>query len=376
MARSRKDTMRFGLVGLGAIGQVRRAALMRTPACSLTAVFDQDPKRVTASAANATVFSAAEAMFASKSCDAVIISTPPDSHEALAIAAMEHGKHVLVEKPMASSVAACRRMVDTSLRTGRVLAVGFNHRYFAAVKAVRHAIVSGAIGKLSHIRAYAGHVGLAEFKASWMYTRGVMGGGTLMDNGIHVLDLTCHLMGGVNRVRGAVSSRIWGLDVEDNAFAELSNGRGVLGHVHSSWSEWKGYRFCVEAYGDQGMAGAYYAPMAFTLITMERPGGVPRVHRNFYPSAIFHEKLFGWQSTVIRTFVEEFRDFVVLVNGRPAGVVIARGEEALRLTEIVTAVYRSAQTGEWVLLDSAPSVAVPEPSNREPLQTETGGRAT
>jgi predicted dehydrogenase len=331
--------MRFGLIGLGAIGQVRRAALGRTPGCSLTAVFDQNPARLCAKEADIADFPTAEAMLASDSCDGVIISTPPDSHEALAIAAMESGKHVLVEKPMASSAAACRRMVDTSRRTGRVLAIGFNHRYFAATKAVRQAIASGAIGTLSHVRAYAGHVGLAEFKAPWMYARDVMGGGTLMDNGIHVLDLTCHLMGGVDHVRGATSSNIWKLDVEDNAFAVLINSKGVVGFLHSSWSEWKGYHFYVEAYGDRGMARAYYAPMSSTLITMDRPGGPPRVQRNFYPAAILREKLFGWQSTIIRTFVEEFQDFVALAEERKEGTIIARGEDGWRIAEIVEAVY-------------------------------------
>ena len=335
--------MRFGLIGLGGIGQVRRAALGRTPGCSLTAVFDQDPERLRGHAANVTAFPTADAMLASDSCDAVIISTPPDSHDALAIAAMGSGKHVLVEKPMASSAAACRRMVETSRRTGQTLAVGFNHRYFAAIKAVRQAITSGAIGTLSHVRAYAGHVGLAEFKAPWMYTRDVMGGGTLMDNGIHVLDLTCHLMGGVDHACGATSSHVWKLDVEDNAFAVLTNSKGVVGFLHSSWSEWKGYRFFVEAYGDRGMARAYYAPMSSTLITMERPGGAPRVQRNFYPAAILREKLFGWQSTVIRAFVEEFQDFVALAQGRKQGTVIARGEDGVRIAEIVEAVYRGSQ---------------------------------
>jgi len=345
--------MRFGLIGLGAIGQVRRKALERTPGCSLTAVFDQDFQRLHADAGKMMTFATAEDMFGSDSCDAVIVSTPPDSHEALAIAAMERGKHVLVEKPMASSLAAGRRMVDASRRTGRVLTVGFNHRYFPAVKELRQAIVSGAIGKLSHVRAYAGHVGLAEFKASWMYAREAMGGGTLMDNGIHILDLTRHMMGDVDHVYGAISSGIWKLDVEDNAFALLGNRHGVVGQVHSSWSEWKGYHFYIEAYGDRGMARAYYAPMKSMLITMERPGGARRVLRNFYPMSILREKLFGWQSTVIRAFVEEILDFVSLVKGHSAGVVIAGGDEALRLAEIIEAVYRSARLGESVVLDSA-----------------------
>jgi predicted dehydrogenase len=254
--------MRFGLIGLGTIGQVRRAALARTPGCSLAAVFDANRELTRTSMSDAVIFRSAEELLASDSCEAVIISTPPDSHEALAIRAFESGKHVLVEKPMASSVEASRRMVETSRRTGRTLAVGFNHRYFPAIKVVREAILSGAIGKLSYIRAYAGHLGLSEFKAPWMYSREVMGGGTLMDNGIHVLDLVCHLMRGVDHAVGATSSRIWQLEVEDNAFAILTNKNGVMGHFHSSWSEWKGYRFFVEAYGDRGMASAYLGIVA------------------------------------------------------------------------------------------------------------------
>ena len=210
--------MRFGLIGLGAAGQLRRAALARAPDCVLTAVFYVDRARTEDISPNVVIFPSAEALLKSDSCEAIIVSTPPNSHEHLAVAALENGKHVLVEKPMAHSVEACGRMLESSRRADRVLAVGFNHRYFAAVKVVRDAISSGMIGKLSYIRAYAGHTGLSEFSAPWMYARDVVGGGTLMDNGIHVLDLVCHLMGGVDYIRGTTSSRIWHLDVEDNAF--------------------------------------------------------------------------------------------------------------------------------------------------------------
>ena len=161
-------------------------------------------------------------------------------------------------------------------------------------------------------------------------------------------------MGGVDHLCGAASSRIWKLDVEDNAFAVLTNRKGVVGFLHSSWSEWKGYHFFVEAYGDRGMARAYYAPMSSILITMERPGGARHVRRNFYPVSIMREKLFGWQSTVIRAFVEEFQDFVALAKGQDASVVIARGEDGVRMAEIIEAVYRGAQ-GEAVALDPSTS---------------------
>jgi predicted dehydrogenase len=126
------------------------------------------------------VFPSAEALLKSDSCEAVIILTPPNSYEPLTVAALENGKHVPVEKPMADSVEGCRRMLESPRSADRVLAVGFNHRYFPAIKVVRDAISSGTIGNLSYIRAYAGHTGLSEFGAPWMHARDVVGGGILM----------------------------------------------------------------------------------------------------------------------------------------------------------------------------------------------------
>jgi predicted dehydrogenase len=340
--------MRFGLIGLGAAGKLRKAAIARMPGCKLTAVFDVDQARAKSSSRDVTVFSSADALLRSNACESVIISTPPNSHEPLAITGLESGKHVLVEKPMANSVEACQRMIETAHRTGHVLAVGFNHRYFASIKFVRNAILTGEIGNLSYIRGYAGHVGLSEFQTPWMYSREVMGGGTLMDNGIHVLDLVCHLMGGVDHVWGTTSSRVWHLEVEDNAFVVLRNQAGVLGHLHASWSEWKGYQFFVEAYGDRGMARGYYAPMAAMLIAMDRPGGNRRIKRKFYPSIMVREKLFGWQSTAVRTFAEELQDFIALTQGRSERSVIARSEDGLRALQVANAVYNGTVTMDLI----------------------------
>jgi predicted dehydrogenase len=344
--------MRFGLVGVGGIGQVRKAAIAQATDCELAAVYDinQEAARQT----GARVFDSFEALAASDACDAVIISTPTNFHVQQAIAAMEGGKHVLVEKPMASSLEQCKQMLEASRRTGKVLTVGFNHRYFAAIKAVREAIQSGAIGKLSYIRSFGGHTGLSEFKSPWMYDKDIMGGGTLMDNGIHVLDLTSHLMGGVESVYGIALTDIWKLDrSEDNAFALMRGPNGVVASLHSSWSEWKGYRFYIEAYGDRGMARAYYAPMMSTIITMDKPGGARQVVRNFYVSSIFREKLKGWQSTVIQTFVEELADFIALTKGQPGSGVIAQAIDGYRACEIANAVYQSSATGQAVSLTTS-----------------------
>ena len=164
-------------------------------------------------------------------------------------------------------------MIDAARAAGTLLSVGYNQRYFPALKVVRDFVQSGEIGRLSHVRAYAGHVGLAEFKAPWMYDAAVMGGGALMDNGTHLVDLVRYVMGDPTEVYGQALHRVWGLDVEDEAMALLRNEDGVVASIEASWDEWKGYRFHVEAYGDRGMARAYYAPMMATVVRMDRPGG-------------------------------------------------------------------------------------------------------
>ncbi|MDL0429773.1 Gfo/Idh/MocA family oxidoreductase [Marinobacter sp. TBZ242] len=344
--------MRFGLIGLGGIGEVRKKALEVSDECELTAAFDLDANVLVQLPDDVTVFKDAEQLLKSDACDAVIISTPTHFHKDLAITALENGKHVIVEKPMASSLAECEQMVETAERCGKILTVGFNHRYFAAIKEVKAAIQNEALGTLRYVKGYAGHTGLSEFKSAWMYDKDKMGGGTLMDNGIHTLDLICYLINDeINEVSGMISTKTWQLDrTEDNAFVQLRSQSGVMGSLHSSWTEWKGYHFYVEAYGDLGMARAYYAPMSSTIITMDKLGGQASKKRNFYIPAIFREKFKGWQSTVVQTFVEEFHDFVSMTNGGPAGA-IATAKDGLRSIAIPNAVYDSDRDHRVVTLN-------------------------
>lgn len=344
--------MKFALLGAGAIAQLRKRAIDTMPEASFAGVFDLDRARAASLAGGGAVFDSLEALAASEA-EAVIVSTPPDTHEALAAAVLRAGKHVIVEKPMANSPEACARMIALAAERQRVLTVGFNHRYFPAVKAMRDAITSGSIGALSHVRGYAGHAGLAEFKAQWMYDKEVMGGGALLDNGIHMIDLVQHVMGPVRQVYGKALDKTWGLDrVEDNGYAILTGDNGVIGTLGASWTEWKGYHFHIEAYGTHGMARASYAPMMSSIITMDRPGGVRKTRRNFYPALILREKLQGWQSTALRTLAEEMRDFIALVQGR-AGGRIASAADGLRAIQIAQAVYASSAGGGAVTLPGA-----------------------
>lgn len=345
--------MKFAIVGAGAIAQLRKAAIDLLEGSSLAGVFDMLPERATALAGGARTYATFDELLADAGVETVILCTPPDSHADMAIAAAEAGKHVIVEKPMAPTTKDCKRMIAAAKKNDRVLTVGFNHRYFPAVKEIRASIASGRLGEISHVRGYSGHTGLSEFKAEWMYSKDVMGGGALLDNGIHMIDLVHHLMGPVKDVYGLTQDKTWELDrVEDNGFALLRGPTGTIGSAGASWTEWKGYHFYVEVYGTRGMARAYYAPMFFSEVTMDRPGGARKKRRKFYLPLIFAEKFKGWQSTAIQTFVEEMQDFIALTKGRSTGTAIATGQDGFRSIEIAQAVYSASETGKPVVLET------------------------
>jgi predicted dehydrogenase len=349
--------MKFGLVGSGCVGEIRARALATLPDAELTAVTDADLSRARQLAARYPTTRAVDfaELLARPDVEAVIISTPPQFHEEQACLALQAGKHVLCEKPLSNSVEGAGRMLVSARENRRVLTTGFNHRYFKAIQFVRQAIDNGAIGRLNHIRAQAGHLGLSEFRSPWEYDKAVIGGGALFDVGIHLIDLVAFLLGDVRTVSGAKTHRIWDLPggAEDNGFALLQNSSGVVAMLQASWTEWKGYGFFVEAYGDLGMARASYAPMQHRLITMEKPGGSRKQKYRFYAADAIREKLFGWQSTVVETFRQEICDFMKMCAGNAAGS-IADGFAGLRAIEIATGVYESARLGRQIELSPRP----------------------
>ncbi len=344
--------MRFGLIGAGCIGNLRARALAKISGAKLVAVTDITAAAAAAIAgpAGARVAANAEALFTAADIDTVIVSTPPQYHEQAVLAALAAGKHVLCEKPLANSLDACRRMVCAARNHGKILTTGFNHRYFPAIQFLKKAVADGTIGKLNHVRAFAGHEGLSQFRSASEYDKKVIGGGALLDVGIHLIDLTAYVLGDVRDVYGVATGAVWNLpETEDNGFALLRNSTGAVAALHASWTEWKGYRFYLEAYGDRGMVRAYYAPMMHLLIEMDKPGGARRRSRSFYPLLAMKEKFFGWQSTVVETFRQELGDFIALASGGHP-TTIADGYAGLRAVEIANAVYRSTAENKAVEL--------------------------
>jgi predicted dehydrogenase len=307
--------------------------------------------------------------------DGVIISSPVTLHEEMCTYAFSRGCHVLVEKPLANSTEACRRIAQAAAEAQRTLAVGFNHRFFAAIQYLKRALEDSRIGEIDHVRVFGGHDGLGNFRADWMFQSQLSGGGCMMDVGLHMTDLTRYLAGEIVSVYGTATNSIWRVPgSEDNAMVIMKTARGFPVVYQSTWSEWRGFRLSVDVYGARGMARAFYAPMFNMLITQEKPGGARRRSVELYPEVILREKLKGWTSTAKLSFAQELEEFLSRVRGDRA-TSLATGWDGIRANEIAEAVYRSAAEERVITLSPAPGAPRPatEATDRLPGDARVTG---
>ncbi len=290
------------------------------------------------------------APFLDSAMEAVIVSTPVHLHEAACIEALKRGRHVLCEKPLSNTVESCRLIVEAARAADRVLAVGFNLRYYPAIRFVKDTIDRGVIGDLDHLRVFGGHEGLTKFRSEWEYRAPTSGGGAMMDVGIHMTDVARYLLGEITEVYGVMSESVWRVPgSEDNALVVLRSLDGIPACYHATWTEWKGYQIYVEAYGNRGMVRGSYAPMQNLLITQDRPGGTRKRTKLLYPHIILREKLKSWHDTALLSFKEELTDFLLRIAGKSDGP-LADGYAGLRAVEIAAAVRQSSESQQVVRL--------------------------
>jgi predicted dehydrogenase len=342
--------MNVGLVGCGAIGELRARALNNAKEARLVAVTDADADRAAAFAGRFHVRTcpSLDALVTDPEIEAVIVSTPPSAHAEGVLAALSAGRSVLCEKPLAPDPATARRMVIEAEKRGLAFLCGFNHRFFPAVASVREALSSGTVGSLDRVRAYAGHAGTPEFSTPWITDRQIVGGGALMDNGIHVLDLVRHLAGEIVEVTARVSSRVYDFDVEDNASVQMVAANGCIVTLEASWTDWRGYSFWVEARGNRGLARAAYPPMRALLVDRGGDGG-PKKRWKLFPGVQIAERLGSWRATIVQTFRQEHAQWAGALRGIPP-TVAATGADGARAVELAHAAYESSRRGGPVRL--------------------------
>jgi predicted dehydrogenase len=336
---------RVGIVGAGLMGKKRAATLLKFSDCKLIATADVDYVAAwdLAQEFGGEVMRSYEELVARHDIDIVIVATPNKYLMSICISALNHGKHVLCEKPFGCNVAESNAIVQASIYNKRILRVGFNHRYHPAIFLAKRLLVRGStIGNISFIRARYGHGGRLGMEKEWRFNLGIAGGGELLDQGVHLIDLARWLSydsrHSFGDVFGAIDRKFWNSDVEDNAFFILRSDY-VTASFHVSASNWKNI-FSFEIFGDAGFLvidglGGSYGEETLTFGKRRKKFGVPIV-RTFR----FNEDT---------SFENEWRDFLNALRGETS--FMADGEDGIEVQKIVEAIYRSSRLKKVVSLE-------------------------
>ena len=332
MNRASSEQPLFAVIGCGLIGRKRVAALGPNPpllyTCDLDAARAADLAQLAPGCSATTDYHVA---LADARVTAVIVSTLNASLAPIALAAVRAGKHVLVEKPGALNAAQLRALRDAARATGVRVRLGYNHRFHPALRKARELVDSGVMGPLMFLRARYGHGGRKGYDREWRADPALSGGGELIDQGVHLIDLAGWFLGEFTTIEGHATTSFWDMKVDDNAFLSLRTAAGQTAWLHVSCTEWKNL-FSLELYGrDAKIAidglGGSYGPEKLTFYKMLPQMGPPETTVFEFPGADD-----SW-AVEIRAFAEDIR-----LNREPSPGLT----EAIRTLEIVEEIYRKS----------------------------------
>lgn len=252
MSATPRPKIRFALVGAGAIAHAYGQAFESSEHAELVAIADT---REEAGAAfgerfGCTPYTSVAGMLEANSLDAAIVATPPSTHEDIVAQLIDHGLPVLCEKPLTTDIAAARRMVTRAQESGVLLSMASKFRYVPDTIAARQMLAAGVIGDVAlYENVFTGRVNMSQ---RWNSDPAISGGGVLIDNGTHSVDIFRYLLGPIARVHAVEGGRAAGLGVEDSAHLFLESESGVRGHIDLSWRIQKPLPWFVALYGDLG----------------------------------------------------------------------------------------------------------------------------
>jgi predicted dehydrogenase len=324
----------FAIVGCGLIGRKHAVALGRIPGLALRHACDLDAARAADLAQLAPGCKSTidlNKVLADPGVHAVIVSTLNASLAPITLASVRAGKHVLVEKPGALHAAQLREIHGATAQTGARVRLGYNHRFHPALQKARELIEAGALGPLMFLRARYGHGGRKGYDREWRADPKLSGGGELIDQGVHLIDLAGWFLGDFTAIDGHAATYFWDMKVDDNAFLSLRTPAGQTAWLHVSCTEWKNL-FSFEIYGrDAKLAidglGGSYGIERLTYYKMLPQMGPPETTTFEYPHG---DDSWGDET---RAFINDIR-----LGREPTPGL----REGIRTLEIVETIYQKS----------------------------------
>lgn len=244
-------TMRVGIAGYGVVGQRRRQFIRITDGLEIVAVCDRKFDRDETFDDGVQHFTHYKRLL-EEDLDVLFVCLSNDMAAEVTIAGLKAGLHVFCEKPPGRTVGEILRVIDCERQfPNQKLKYGFNHRYHDSVQDALALIKTDELGHLIDLRGVYGKSQIISFESDWRTQRAVAGGGILLDQGIHMVDLLRLFAGEFTEYHSVISNSYWNHDVEDNAYALMQTADGVVAMLHSSATQWR-HRFHLEMSFDRG----------------------------------------------------------------------------------------------------------------------------
>ncbi len=242
-------TLKIAISGYGRMGKIRALHIDNNPLTTLTHIYDVNQDNIDRS--DIKVCASFEEVLESD-IDAIFISGYVKNAADYTIKAINAGKHVFCEKPPAISLDEMIGVKEAADKTDRIVKYGFNHRFHYSVMEAKKILDEGRIGDIILIRGVYGKAGSIDFQSNWRNYKEFSGGGILIDQGIHMLDLFTYLSSDKFTCKGSMVRTLnWDIQCEDNVMAMLESDSGIISSIHSSATQWR-HKFMIEIIGKKG----------------------------------------------------------------------------------------------------------------------------
>ncbi len=336
----------FGIIGLGNVAAIHAYALEQSEFCFLSGVYSPDKEKGEKyrERYGCSSYNSLDEFFGDKRISVVIIALPSGMHEEYAIKALNAAKHVLIEKPIEINEERAERIIEYGRKKGLIVGGIFQNRFYDGARLIKRAISEGRFGRIVMIEASLKWLREQSYydSALWRGTKEIDGGGVLMNQGIHAIDLLLYFGGDCEEIEGYTAllshERI---DVEDNAVAVLRFRSGALGIINGSTSIYPGAPRRIEVLGTHGTA--VFEDEALTTWKFKNERKEDEEIRTKYGSV---SSKGGSNSATDINYIGHMRafdDFASAIIEKRDPLVT--GEEAIKSIKVISAIYRSAKSG-------------------------------
>lgn len=279
--------MNLAIIGAGLIGRKRAMALPKGVKLVYICDIDQEKGITFASEFSCAYESDWDKVVTNPHVDTIIIATTHDMLTPIGIEAIKNGKHVLIEKPGARNLTEFKGLVKAHRKHPVTVMFGYNHRYHPGIQKAKQIVDSKEFGEVMFVRAKYGHGARLGYEKEWRFIKEKSGGGELIDQGPHLIDLVNYLVSPMDQISGVIGSLYWDTPLEDAAFWTMKNKMGQIAQLSVTCEEWKNI-FCFEIMLKKAKIqidglGRSYGPEKLTLYKMKPEMGPPDVEEFQFP---------------------------------------------------------------------------------------------